>query len=736
MKTRSARRTFGDDVEVVMTLSSSRVMAASAVSAAAADAGMSRSRSHSLFDDDDFDFEFPARIAEVSDDLDVRPHGTAPSADSFPQQQQQQEKSLRLRGLKTGEVFEFDDEGAPLDPAEANAAAAVSGTSSTCTTMISTAITAAASPLPIIADARGPDFLPLKTTVITENTPLSRTPPMFTALSPPPVSNTPPVASSTPPVANPASRSSASIHAQGSGLRNSMRLPASSSFSLHGPRSSSGPPAHHGGGTVKRPTPKKIIPSRDHLFILNCTQVCNLICLICGMIFCYSNLILAISTPIVTAIVIAYNRKYKPNIHRRLTLYPTYFLCCLTFVGAIVGFTSGFWKYPDFEASIVQWVKYILPSTYPFFILFGITSTATMRSMNADATESIARVYKNVEADQAQPVVQYSTLSAGRIVSAKARDATIAVFIAPDSLMQQYLVRELGIDAHVVNSCLDANELSRVECNANYTAIMLKLPSLNRTGDNYYFKVESAGVFLFEKKLVVIMREAFPLFESRLFTDVSSLADLTVRLLYHSVYSFESHLRLMNSCCENLEFDIARSTENSKLMQLFTLEKNLVYYINAIGSTGRTITKFSDKDVQGVLKLTGEQLAMMEDIAIENTQCYKMAHIYLHVIGGLMDARSSIISNNLNVMMKTLTCVMIAIGLPNFVSALGGMSEFSAMVGWENAVIAYPTFVVVMGLTGAAVFFTILKSEPLFAYIFFSISTFFKTLEFETQKLG
>lgn len=76
--------------------------------------------------------------------------------------------------------------------------------------------------------------------------------------------------------------------------------------------------------------------------------------------------------------------------------------------------------------------------------------------------------------------------------------------------------------------------------------------------------------------------------------------------------------------------------------------------------------------------------------------------------------RTNVLSYNLNILMKNLSGMMIAVSIPTFFAGVLGMSEFSSMVGFANWPVAYPVFVIVMGLLGLVVFVTIQKLEPLF----------------------
>jgi magnesium transporter len=114
--------------------------------------------------------------------------------------------------------------------------------------------------------------------------------------------------------------------------------------------------------------------------------------------------------------------------------------------------------------------------------------------------------------------------------------------------------------------------------------------------------------------------------------------------------------------------------ENKPLANLLTLEKSLVYYLSAINSNGILIEKLKNNSLK--IGLSQENIELLDDIMIENTQCRGQAEIYSQVLSSLMDARVSIVSNNLNIRIKTLTLITIAIMLPTLI-----VSVFSMNVG-------------------------------------------------------
>lgn len=248
----------------------------------------------------------------------------------------------------------------------------------------------------------------------------------------------------------------------------------------------------------------------------------------------------------------------------------------------------------------------------------------------------------------------------------------VIVFIDPDKDERQYLVEELKIDEHTLNSSLDPDELARLEFEPDHIALIFKRPRNYSGKDQLLFKTSSSGAFLFKDKLVVVMNEDMPLFEGKQFARVTSLNDLLLKLIYRSVYHFLEHLKIINMLSDELEQKINISMENKYLINMFTLEKSLVYYYNAINSNGMLIEKL--KMNTSKLGFQPEEIELLEDLSVENNQCLKQAEIYSNVLASLMDARASIVSNNLNMLIKTLTIITLLVMVPTFVVSLFSMN--------------------------------------------------------------
>ncbi|MFH1213917.1 MAG: magnesium transporter CorA family protein [Candidatus Neomarinimicrobiota bacterium] len=259
-----------------------------------------------------------------------------------------------------------------------------------------------------------------------------------------------------------------------------------------------------------------------------------------------------------------------------------------------------------------------------------------------------------------------------RIVLNGDLDASILVFINPDESEKRMLIDQFMIDEHTLSSSLDPDELSRLEHEPNHVAFIFKRPRSITARETVFFKVSSTGVFLFKEHLVIVASEDYPIFEGKNFNKIHSNTDILLKLIFRSIYHFLEHLKAINLVTDEFQHKINTSLENKYLIDLFSLAKSLVYYLNAINSNSVLLEKLKINTVK--IGFSQEECELLDDIIIENTQCYKQAEIHSNILASLMDARASIVSNNLNVLMKTLNIITIGIMVPTFVVSAFSMN--------------------------------------------------------------
>jgi magnesium transporter len=294
-------------------------------------------------------------------------------------------------------------------------------------------------------------------------------------------------------------------------------------------------------------------------------------------------------------------------------------------------------------------------------------------------------------------MLQQLQLANGKILRNEASSPNVFVFVNPDENERKYLSGTLNLDEHTLVSALDPDEQARVEFEPDHVALIFKRPMNYSAAELFVFRVASTGLFLFADKLVVVLSEEVPMFEGKSYAKVASLQDLVLKVISTSIGHFVGHLKVINTVSESLEDQINTSMHNRYLLNLFSLEKSLVYYLNAISSNARLIERL--KNSAAKIGFTSENAELIDDLLIENSQCYEQAMIYSNILASMMDARVSIVSNNLNWLIKTLTIITIGIMLPTLVVSIFSMN---VPLPYENRPWMFWAILAIAGLSVAS----------------------------------
>jgi len=120
-----------------------------------------------------------------------------------------------------------------------------------------------------------------------------------------------------------------------------------------------------------------------------------------------------------------------------------------------------------------------------------------------------------------------------------------------------------------------------------------------------------------------------------------------------------------------VEQDLHESISNEALMRLLNIEKSLVYFTTSLKANDILIGRLEHTRQ---LDIPDKDLDILEDVAVEYRQALEMATIHSNILTGTLDTFASIISNNLNNVMKYLTSITLVLMLPTLVASIYGMN--------------------------------------------------------------
>ncbi|TXF88145.1 magnesium transporter CorA family protein [Neolewinella aurantiaca] len=228
---------------------------------------------------------------------------------------------------------------------------------------------------------------------------------------------------------------------------------------------------------------------------------------------------------------------------------------------------------------------------------------------------------------------------------------------------------------------LDTDERSRYEREDDARLIVLNTPLLSAgDGDNDGIYITAPiGLILVEDHLITVTSSAsHPVL--KLFTenkvrnvDTARRQHFVLRIFEQTVYRYLTCLKRLNVKRNMIEQELYESSQNKELKQLLSIEKSLVYFINALN--GNELLKMKMKRTDFLAIRHDEDLAdLFEDIIIDNGQALEMANIYTNILNGTMSAFGSIISNNLNITIQRLTLITIILTVPMVIASFFGMN--------------------------------------------------------------
>ena len=267
----------------------------------------------------------------------------------------------------------------------------------------------------------------------------------------------------------------------------------------------------------------------------------------------------------------------------------------------------------------------------------------------------------------------------------------------------------LGVEPTFLRAALDEEETSRIDTEEGQTLIIIDAPSVEKD-DAVVYSTLPLGIIVTEKHIITVcLKETSILkdFQDGLVrnADTQKRTQFILYMLLQVAKRFLQYLKQIDKIYNYMERQLYKSQRNKELIQLLDLEKSLVYFNTSLKANEVTLEKI----LRGrIITLYEEDHDLLEDVLIEVRQAIEMANIYSSIISGMMDAFASVISNNLNVIMKVLTSITILLTIPNIFFSFYGMNVANLPLD------QFWWFPLVLSLGVIAVTGIILKKKDLF----------------------
>jgi magnesium transporter len=237
-------------------------------------------------------------------------------------------------------------------------------------------------------------------------------------------------------------------------------------------------------------------------------------------------------------------------------------------------------------------------------------------------------------------------------------------------------LREFGIPAALLTHVSDPDERPRVEHLGEVVLVVLSYPSRRRAEAGAPFVTAPLSVFLTPTGTVTVAPRPAGFLEPLLEGQVAGLSttlatDFVLRVFWQLADAYLAAMREINVSVERLEDALKRSLRNEEVLGLLDYQKSLTYFATGMRANERALERLQRLPV---LRWGEQDQELLEDVRIEVRQAIEMADISDNILSQMMDAFASIVSNNLNSVMKVLTSVTIILAIPTLIASIYGMN--------------------------------------------------------------
>lgn len=258
-----------------------------------------------------------------------------------------------------------------------------------------------------------------------------------------------------------------------------------------------------------------------------------------------------------------------------------------------------------------------------------------------------------------------------------------------------------GMDMDYINYSLDQDEMPRMERDEDYTFILLRIPIYQPESDVPYNTVP-LGIMILGNKIITVCRYDSDIFKvlangKYRLMKTGKRYRLALYIFLETSARYLNLLREINRATELVEDKLQKSTHNREVLELLKYQKCLTYFATALRSNEVMMERVQRTQLFNYYE---EDQDLLEDVLTENQQAIQMTTITTEILSSMMDAFASIISNNLNGVMKALAALTIVVSLPGTVAAFYGMNV--ALPGESHPLAFLLVLAIAIALTSTA----------------------------------
>jgi magnesium transporter len=238
------------------------------------------------------------------------------------------------------------------------------------------------------------------------------------------------------------------------------------------------------------------------------------------------------------------------------------------------------------------------------------------------------------------------------------------------------VTQKCTIPPDFLKAALDDEERPRIDYEEGVALVVMDIPVTNVNTEINNLTTHPLGVIMTDDHIITVCSRHTPLLDDfisgkvRHFSTIKKTRFL-FQIFYRNASNYLHHLRQIEKSISRIEIDLHRSMKNEELFQMMELEKSLIYFSTSLKSNEAVLERILRTKP---LKMYEEDAELLEDVIIENKQAMEMSQIYSHILNSMTETFATIISNNLNIVMKFLASVTIILAVPTMIASFYGMN--------------------------------------------------------------
>ncbi len=229
----------------------------------------------------------------------------------------------------------------------------------------------------------------------------------------------------------------------------------------------------------------------------------------------------------------------------------------------------------------------------------------------------------------------------------------------------------LKIDTNIISQVLVEKELPRVKRLDNATLIVVDVPFMKDTSIKNKYVTYPLGIIVSNTCITTVSLVEHAFLNNMEDINTFEINKLLIEILLKSAQSYLITLESIDEDIVRIENNTYKATDNKQLLNFLNIQKTLVYFITSLHANGMVLEKLQKENM---LDFSKEEAMLLEDATLENKQSIETSTVYREILSSTMDTYSSIISNNLNVLMKFLTGITIVFSVPTMIASFLGMN--------------------------------------------------------------